>query len=244
MNIITEDIKEVLLKSRVEKDKVFLPAGLDRKVYMAVNLHLENSGGKWNKGLKCHVFAKGTEKLQEGISAGKTINEQQEYQSFFTPSSLAARLVEIGKVNGKDVLEPSAGVGNLVKECLAQGARFVSCIELNREYADELASLPTDKGLYSIRAGVDFLETPLVFKYDRVCMNPPFTKNQWLKHLFYAFEFLKPGGKLVAILPDSRQNSKLIEFLGNKNYTIHEVEKGSFKETGTMVNVMILEINN
>lgn len=243
MNKISESVANVLKQCRIEEDKVYLPSNLDRKLYIETNKHLENSGGQWDKKQKCHIFPKGTSKLKEGIDSGATVNEQQVYQAFFTPSWLAARLVEYADVSGQTVLEPSAGVGNLVKECIAAGAKQIDCKELNPEFCKELRKISMSGGLGIGVENFDFLNVHPQLSYTRVVMNPPFTKNQWLKHLFHAYNFLVPGGKLVAILPDSRNNAKLVDFLKDKDYVIRAVEDGAFKEEGTMVKVMILEIN-
>lgn len=243
MNKISESVAGVLKQCRIEEDKVFLPSNLDKKLYTEVNKHLENSGGKWNRKLKCHIFPKGTSKLKEGIDFGATVNEQQVYQSFFTPSWLAARVVEIANVSGQIVLEPSAGTGNLVKECIVAGAKSIDCKELNPEFCKELRKISMNGGLGVGVENFDFLNVHPQLSYTRVVMNPPFTKNQWLKHLLHAYNFLVPGSKLVAILPDSRTNAKLVDFLQGKDYVIHDVEAGAFKEEGTMVKTMILEIN-
>ncbi|WP_299913266.1 hypothetical protein [uncultured Paracoccus sp.] len=41
--------------------------------------------------------------------------------------------------------------------------------------------------------------------HDLVLMNPPFSGTHWMRHVRHAFDFLKPGGTLRAILPASAE---------------------------------------
>jgi hypothetical protein len=39
--------------------------------------------------------------------------------------------------------------------------------------------------------------------FERILMNPPFSDSRWIAHFQHAMRFLKPGGRLIAILPGS-----------------------------------------
>lgn len=241
---ISDRTKCILRDSRIENKRLFLPSSLDRKEYTDVNKIIEEIGGKWKKGSKCHEFNEcPSDKIKELLDGGKLIDEQKTFQSYFTPPNLAARVVQIADVNGKLVLEPSAGTGNIVKEILIQGCKFVCCYEINKEYNDQLFKNVCGSSKVSCILW-DFLDVyPHTPSYDVIILNPPFSKNQWLKHLFHAYEFLKMGGKLVALLPNNRTNTKLVDWLKDKDYIIHNVEDGAFKEAGTLISTMILEVN-
>ena len=47
---------------------------------------------------------------------------------------------------------------------------------------------------------MDFLETTPEPVYDRVIMNPPFTRGADAKHVLHALGFVKPGGLLVSVM--------------------------------------------
>jgi hypothetical protein len=49
----------------------------------------------------------------------------------------------------------------------------------------------------------DFLASHSTETYDRVVMNPPFARNAAPKHVLHAYDFLKPGGRLVSVMPSS-----------------------------------------
>ena len=54
--------------------------------------------------------------------------------------------------------------------------------------------------------------TPAGFgTFDRIVMNPPFSRDQDARHVNHAFSFLKPGGKLVAIVGSYALNGKTEE---------------------------------
>ena len=127
-------------------------------------------------------------------------------ECFTTPPAIAGRMIEAaGLEPGMTMLEPSAGTGAIARPAAELGAA-VTCIELDynlwqRLSADERNGVRTD-GLYrSVQHG-DFLEAspsdaPL---YDRVLMNPPFRGQADIRHVTHALGFVKPGGRLVAIM--------------------------------------------
>jgi predicted RNA methylase len=237
---ISPEVQDVLNRGTVEGDVFKLPEGqLDRELYVAVDKVLKALGGKWKRGTG-HVFPSDpSEKLGRTLDAGVAVDEKKQFQAFFTPPELAAKVVQMADVSGKYVLEPSAGEGALVKECLAQGAKEVHAIELNREH---------EKALYNSGASLvfieDFLESQgLESLAERIVMNPPFTKNQDCKHVERAYnEFLKPGGKLVAIMANNQSRKPFQKLIEGKNYAIEEVDAGAFKDSGTMVRTLILTL--
>jgi hypothetical protein len=66
-------------------------------------------------------------------------------------------------------------------------------------------------------------------------MNPPFYGKHYVKHVLHALKFLKPGGKLTAILPASaRYDHKLLDGRWS------DLPVGSFSESGTNINTTVL----
>ncbi|MFI6889135.1 DUF3560 domain-containing protein [Streptosporangium canum] len=118
---------------------------------------------------------------------------------FVSPPHIAALVVDLAGVKpGMTVLEPSAGAGALLRAAVELGA-VVDCVEL----APQMAAVLRDSGLARKVHQSDFLavdRAALDPAYDRVVMNPPFSKGQDVAHVAYALSFLKPGGQLVAVM--------------------------------------------
>lgn len=102
---------------------------------------------------------------------------------------------------GSHVLEPSAGEGGMVRALLERGAR-VEAVEVHPARARTLELLAAGhRGLRVVPA--NFLRLPARPVFTHVVMNPPFCGVHCLEHVRHAFDFLAPGGALVAVLPVS-----------------------------------------
>lgn len=240
-SILTPEVRAVLENSRIEGNNLYLPEGqLERKLYQDVDKHIKNCGGKWNRSAKAHVFDScPKEKLGMVLDKGVSVDKKTETQAFYTPSFLAQKVVELANVKGKSVLEPSAGIGNLADECERQGAKDICCIELDSESFQKL------KRSYS-KHNLDFLsvtpkDVPGIgdMRFEVIVQNPPFTKNQDIKHVLHAIEnWLATGGRIVAIMPD-KPHPKLDKY----NPVEYKVEAGAFKTSGTMIKTKIVVID-
>jgi hypothetical protein len=78
-------------------------------------------------------------------------------------------------------------------------------------------------------------------RFDAVLMNPPFENASDIAHIFHAAQFLKPGGRLVAICANgSRQNAKLKPWAEASGGIWEELPPNTFAASGTGVNVALL----
>lgn len=234
---ISPEVMDILERSTITGNSLQLPAGqLGRDLYVEVNKVLELSGGKWNRSDKAHIFSCDPRKsLGMAMKSGVAIDEKKLFQAFYTPKDLAMRVAEMADVEGYSVLEPSAGLGALADACMAQGAKSVHCMELNKDTVLLL------RKKFSDAVEADFLkETPR--PYQRIVMNPPFTKNQDVKHVSHALKFLDKGGVLVAIMAGNTSRKQFQDLLVGLDYEIEEVEEGAFKESGTNVRTIILKV--
>jgi predicted RNA methylase len=239
----SDEVKNVLLQSRIEGNNFFLPQmQLTRDLYTQVNKVLINLGGKWDKKEKAHVFQSDPKiKLAEVLDTGLSVDEKKVYQAFYTPTDLVKTLVAGLDLKGKFVLEPSAGIGNIAEVCRDSGA-LVDCFELNIE----AASVLNQKQFFNVFIQ-DFLLAYPNPKYDYVIMNPPFTKNQDVKHVNHALRWLKSNGVLKAIMANNQTRKpfvKLLQDLDNMNfdYSVQELPIGAFKDAGTSVKTLILTV--
>lgn len=136
----------------------------------------------------------------------KLVGNRNAFIDFFpTPESHAADLVALAGIEpGMTVLEPSAGHGMLAEAARAAGSK-VDAVEL----AGDLREILQAKGFGLV--GSDFMATTPAQSYDAVVMNPPFSNDMDIDHVRHAYDHLKPGGRLVAIVSATagdRQNNK------------------------------------
>lgn len=240
---IEADVRDVLSRATCDGQYLRLPPEqLDRKLYERVAKALSNAGGKWKGGkVRAHIFESGNAagQLVAMLGSGVSVDEKKRDQSFFTPPDLARLVVDYADVRGCDVLEPEAGRGALVKVCLEAGAARVYAIEKNKEYAQDI------EGAAGMYAGYDFLELTELWGgrlFNRVVMNPPFTKNQDIKHVAHALKFLAPSGILVSLMMPNQNRKGFQEIVDEYDPEIIEVERGAFKASGTSVATIIVKI--
>jgi phospholipid N-methyltransferase len=157
-------------------------------------------------------------------------------QLFPTPPEIAAKMVEYAEINKNHrVLEPSAGTGNILRAI--GNAPDKVAIEINEEVAKQCCNV---SGLHLIIG--DFLEqNGNLGKFDRVIMNPPFNNAEDIKHIKHAITFLKPDGILVALCANGSRQNEILKPLADHWEVL---PAGSFKKTGTNVNVALMIIRN
>jgi len=219
---------------------------LDRKLYVEVNAALEALGGTWDRKGKTHRFAEPpADALDAVLTDGGFHDRKRDFDQFFTPVGLAARIVETACVKGKTVLEPSAGAGALANAALAAKAKTVTCVELDQEHAMKLASGGRFEHVYM----ADFLGEwgPVRGqRFERVVMNPPFSKRQDILHVTRAFGFLVPGGRLVAVMSAGvtfRADNLTRDFrilVDSSHGQINPLPDESFSESGTDVRTVLV----
>ena len=89
---------------------------------------------------------------------------------------------------------------------------------------------------------VQRLEESAGGKYDRILMNPPFSEGRDIQHVRHAYDLLKPGGRLVALMGESaftNQNKRATEFrewLESVGGTEEKLPEGTFNDPSLPVN--------
>jgi protein-L-isoaspartate O-methyltransferase len=183
--------------------------------------------------------------MRASLKAGITVAAVP--QLFPTPIDVAEYMVELAGIEpGQRVLEPSAGTGSILG---AMGGRMfghnpergaVVAVEINRGLADRLAG---EFPLTDVRC-TDFLAcNGDLGKFDRILMNPPFENGSDIGHILHAYEFLKPGGRLVAICADGPRQQRSLKPLAESTGGIWEpLPIETFKNQGTGVRTALLVI--
>jgi predicted RNA methylase len=220
---------------------------MDPKLYQRVNEVLEAVGGRWTSREGAHLFpTDAADAIAPVLATGTVVTLREKRQSaqyFPTPAAIVQRVIDLAAIeSGMEVLEPSAGSGAIAAAAAAADA-VVDCIEQDPGYAAVLA----DAGCARALTVADFLTVLPHPVYDRVVMNPPFTKGTDMAHVEHALRFLKPDGLLVSVMSwtvteTSRNTAKFRALVEARGGTVEAVPAGAFRESGTDVPTVIVAI--
>jgi adenine-specific DNA-methyltransferase len=158
----------------------------------------------------------------------------------FTPDNISKIMASKLKNSG-NILEPSVGIGNLLKYINFKNYDFIDVYELKKDYLD---IIPNNEKINIYNC--DFIMKNINISYDNIIMNPPYIKMQdlsvnyreYLKQnfnilkngiidIYYAFiikclNLLKNDGIMVAITPNSylynKSSLNLRKYLFNNKY--------------------------
>lgn len=165
---------------------------------------------------------------------------------FPTPDEVAELVIESADIReGLQVLEPSAGLGTLADLARDAGG-VVSCVECNYSLVEILEL----KGHTAERGDFMACNIPLL-GFDRVVMNPPFENSQDIAHVQRAFELLKPGGRLAAVMSEGsfgrtgKTETAFREWLDELGAEVEKLPEGSFKSafrsTGVSTRLVVID---
>ncbi len=266
---ITQEQKEILEAGTFEWNIYKLPdIQLDRKMYKLINDILNTLWGKW-KTRVWHIFQGEQEDLENALKEvlekweTETLAEiKKRFQFYPTPEIVAKKLVELAEINENDnVLEPSAGQGAISDEILKTKYNKIVLFELDIKNItilkdkynvnSGLIDVADNRGTYSeeykmnIYQG-DFLDNSLNKEhFNKIIMNPPFSKNQDVKHILEAYSLLNDWWRIVAIAPSNLldKTTKLHQKLKELDIEKIELPEWSFKEAWTTTWTCILIIN-
>ena len=231
-------VEEILMHCTLEDNVLKLPqVHFNKKSYAEAKKWIEEAGGSWQGGkVQGFTFPFNADRVFSILHEGKRCNLQQDFQFFATPPEVADWLVMLagGVHDDQKVLEPSAGTGAII-DAIHRSCPdvIVDCYELMPENKEILSKKDNIRIL-----GDDFTKCD-VAQYDKIIANPPFSKNQDIRHVRRMYECLNPGGVLAAITgphwefgseSECKDFRQWLEDNGGKKF---EIEEGAFKESGT-----------
>ncbi|MDT0135705.1 MULTISPECIES: DUF4942 domain-containing protein [Providencia] len=173
----------------------------------------------------------------EHLFINGTLPDQKSHQFYPTKNDIRKTALDMAEVQGHHtVIDPSAGFGDLIDSLPRNAA--TTTIEIHSLAAAVLRA----KGFNTIHG--DFLtqHPASVGLFDRVIMNPPYSEGRWVKHVTHALNFIKPGGKLVAVLPASAPQSTSMTNIGG-GYDVSFSKEYPQAFEGTFVNVVIMVVD-
>ncbi len=163
----------------------------------------------------------------------------QEGDIQFTPEALAKEVVALSGIDSDSrVLEPEAGIGSIADEA-REITEHVDCIERMCDFC-EILKLKKHHVISN-----DLLETESEPVYDAVLMNPPFSGE--CEHIQKAFEFVRPGGSLVAVCSPAvqwkgtRKYTQFRDWLAEHPYSFSKPSDGKFEMTGISTVILTMD---
>ncbi|GGB64741.1 ParB/RepB/Spo0J family partition protein [Deinococcus soli (ex Cha et al. 2016)] len=230
-----------------------LAGQLDADTYRRVKKVLDVYGGKWNRKAGTHTFASDFRPhlahLIGGGKVGADNGGKNPLDFFATPAPVITEMFK--RIwpwrQGARFLEPSAGEGAIVDALHEDHGVRADCLELHPDRADAIR-----KRGYDVIGG-DFLTFTPEQPYDYVLMNPPFTAQgdawAYITHVEHALTCLKPGGQLVAVVPQGytfgtyKRIQAFREFCeANAASPMHTFAPDTFRASGTSVATCLIHV--
>jgi len=169
--------------------------------------------------------------------------------SFYpTPPAVAGEMLKDVWLHedGAHVLEPSAGTGGIIVKIRERAPDIpITAVEVHPERCATLRNF--FPGV--IVRERNFLNMTPIARFSHVLMNPPFAGTHWIQHVVHGFEFLRPGGTLVSVLPasaesgETRKHKAFREWAKKHGGRFRDLPMESFAESGTRISTCMLTLH-
>ncbi|MDE2344399.1 MAG: DUF4942 domain-containing protein [Betaproteobacteria bacterium] len=163
-----------------------------------------------------------------------------------TPAELVQEMIEAAELEpGHRVLEPSAGEGAIAAAVAEIAGYGLTCFEAEPGRAKILRHILPIATVHE----ADFLRSVPEPVYDRILMNPPFTRGADVLHVRQAIASLAPGGRLVAIMSagvnfrTDSQTTEIRNLITASGGKITPLPPGTFRDAGTNVNTVLVVLS-
>lgn len=219
------------LRYNRQYDAYFSGAGISSELDKKVQEIMTLLGASRKKGVS-YTFDYDASEVLAYVTRTGCVPEAKSHQFYETKEFLQEEVADRLDVLPQDsCLEPSAGRGAIAALLPSQNT---DCVDISPLFCTILRAKK-----YNVYEA-DFISWSARCKkrYDKIAMNPPYTKNQAKAHVEAAADLLAPNGRLVAILPASLKDMELVQGL---EHEWSEVFEDQFD--GTSVRVTILTLN-
>lgn len=245
---LDKDIINILKSNETKVFHLMKIPNIPDEQYDRLVVAIGSIGGTWSEKHQGFMFNHNPKSdIDKLIKSGEfDLSEEkiwkEKVQFYPTPSKIVDIMIKMANLKKNDiVLEPSAGRGAILDRL----PDYVKTVAV--EFDESNVKTLHEKGHNVFWA--DFLEMNNI-ECNKVIMNPPFSKYQDVKHILHAYNLLKKGGTLVAIMNGNtieRRNTNetcknFFETIKDTNYEIINLPEGSFAESDTMINTAIIKI--
>ena len=235
------EIQEIINSCRAEDGVIILPnITLDRSDYLKVKKLMESNGAKWKGGKVGGFVCQHADEVLGRLQGGDLSDRKKTFQFFATPVEIGE--VMAGQLNDMTaamrILEPSAGRGALITAIRNVYGNDIcpDYCELMPENRRELAENFGD----CQDVGDDFLTAKgLTGQYDRIVANPPFAKNQDIRHIRRMYDCLNATGRMVSLcsphfqFASDKESVEFRQWLSEVGAVVDTLPKGAFHVSGT-----------
>lgn len=206
------------------------------------------NGAELRTALREYLPLRGEQGAADPVQQAERALIGRKLEGFFpTPAPVIDQMLDYADIrDGQSVLEPSVGKGDIVD---AVKSRHPDASVTGMEYNRELKNVLDAKG-HEIEYG-DFMGHQ--GQYDRIVMNPPFERGQDREHVQHAFNQLKPGGRMVAIMSSGpfhrtqKADEAFRQWLDSVGGEVHDLPEGSFagndsfRQTGVNTKMVVID---
>lgn len=191
-------------------------------IFKELSKRMKKIGGVWKTNKKGWLFKTDPTSFITELKAGKKVDIYQDFQFFFTPDEVLEFITHWPEIDLElewpsptqdfRFCDPSAGEGHIIRWFTK---KFISGEELpERIRIDACEIMPRNRELLEKLPGVniianDFLTLSWKYDsiYDLIIANPPFSENQYIKHIYRMYDLIKEGGTLITVAPNNFEDS-------------------------------------
>lgn len=257
MRRITDRQRELLGQLVVLDDRAVFSSDDHIDDWDALKAVMALLGARWKSGGK---GKKGGFVFPEETDPNETIWLARERGEVFDPKKagffstadtyadqLVAKVSPLQTRSAPDIVEPSAGTGNICRAILrAMPHARISCVELLQGHRDILSAA----GHSVIGTNFLSLRPTLRARFDGAIMNPPFGGGGDAKHVLHAVKFVKPAGMLSAIVSPGMLFRQTAPYVALKRWVerhaeggvggMEEIPAGAFADVGTNIRTLMI----